>query len=105
MTLMMNCPMNFGSPETNKVMPTISTFFGIVIKMFFDDHNPPHFHAEYQGDMAVFDFRGNMLASDIRSRTAVRLIREWIDLHQTELTENWEDLQNGRGFRKIPPLT
>ncbi len=105
MTLMMNCPMNFGSPETNKVMPTISTFFGIVIKMFFDDHNPPHFHAEYQGDMAVFDFRGNILAGDIRSRTAVRLIREWIDLHQTELAENWEDLQNGRGFRKIPPLT
>lgn len=86
-------------------MPTISTFFGIVIKMFFDDHNPPHFHAEYQGEMATFDFRGNILAGDIRSRTAVRLIREWIDLHQTELAENWEDLQNGRAFRKIPPLT
>ena len=86
-------------------MPTISVFFGIVIKMFFDDHNPPHLHAEHQGEMAVFDFRGNILAGDIRSRTAVRLIREWIDLHQTELTENWEDLQNGRGFRKISPLT
>ncbi len=86
-------------------MPTISVFFGIIIKMFFDDHNPPHLHAEHQGEMAVFDFRGNMLAGDISSRTAVRLIREWIDLHNAELAENWEDLQNGRSFRKIPPLT
>jgi hypothetical protein len=56
-------------------MPTISVFFGIVIKMYFDDHNPPHLHAEYQGEKAVFDFRGNILAGDISSRTSVRLIR------------------------------
>lgn len=86
-------------------MPIVSMFFGIVIKMYFDDHNPPHFHAEYQSDMAVFDFRGNILRGDISSRTAIRLIREWIDLHQAELAQNWEDLQNGRGFQKIPPLT
>jgi hypothetical protein len=36
-------------------MPEISRFFGIVIKMFFDDHNPPHFHAEYSGDVALID--------------------------------------------------
>ena len=45
-------------------MPTISVFFGIVIKMYFDDHNPPHLHAEHQGEKAVFDFRGNILAGD-----------------------------------------
>jgi len=38
-------------------MPEISRFFGIVIKMFFDDHNPPHFHAEYSGDLALVDIR------------------------------------------------
>jgi hypothetical protein len=86
-------------------MPTISMFFGIVIKMFFDDHNPPHFHAEYQGDMAVFDFRGNILAGDIRSRTAVRLIREWIDLHQDALAKNRSNMEQGRAFDRIPPLT
>jgi Domain of unknown function (DUF4160) len=86
-------------------MPTISVFFGIVIKMFFDDHNPPHLHAEYQGEKAVFDFRGNILAGDISSRTAVRLIREWIDLHQFELIQNWNNMQQGIGFNKIPPLT
>jgi len=86
-------------------MPAISVFFGIVIRMYFDDHNPPDLHAEHQGEKAVFDFRGNILAGDINSRTAVRLIREWIDLHTAELAENWEDLQHGRGFQKIPPLT
>lgn len=86
-------------------MPTISVFFGIVIKMFFDDHNPPHLHAEHQGEKAVFDFRGNILAGDISSRTAVRLIREWIDLHQFELIQNWNNMQQGRAFEKIPPLT
>jgi hypothetical protein len=86
-------------------MPTISVFFGIVIRMYFDDHNPPHLHAEHQGEKAVFDFRGNILAGDISSRTAVRLIREWIDLHQFELVQNWKDMQAGKGFKKISPLT
>ena len=85
-------------------MPTISIFFGIVIKMFFDDHNPPHFHAEHDAEMAVFDFRGNILRGDISSRTAVRLIREWVDLHQPELERNWDEMQAGRGFRRIDPL-
>lgn len=73
--------------------------------MFFDDHNPPHFHAEHQGEKAVFDFRGNILRGDISSRTAVRLIREWVDLHQPELDSNWEEMQAGREFKKIDPLT
>lgn len=85
-------------------MPTISIFFGIVIKMFFDDHPPPHFHAEHQGEMAVFDFRGNMLRGDISSRTAVRLIREWVDLHQTELDENWRQMEAGKELHRIEPL-
>ncbi len=86
-------------------MPTISIFFGIVIKMFYDEHNPPHFHAEYQGERAVFDFRGNILAGDIRSRTAIRLIREWSDLHPEELKQNWDEMQAGKVFKRIDPLT
>jgi hypothetical protein len=55
--------------------------------------------------MAVFDFRGNILRGDITSRTAVRLIREWVDLHQEELNTNWVEMQEGREFRRIDPLT
>ncbi len=72
--------------------------------MFYDEHNPPHFHAEYQGEKAVFDFRGNLLRGDIRSRTAVRLIREWVDLHEADLRSNWDEMQQGKEFKKIDPL-
>lgn len=44
-----------------KEMPEISRFFGIIIRMFYDEHNPPHFHAEYSGKKAVFDFDGNVI--------------------------------------------
>ena len=42
-------------------MPEISRFFGIIIRMFYDDHNPPHFHVEFGGKRAKIDFRGNIL--------------------------------------------
>ncbi len=71
-------------------MPEISRFFGIIIRMFFDEHNPPHIHAEYQGQKAVFDLLGNVFRGELGSRTATKLVREWIDLHIDELRENWE---------------
>lgn len=85
-------------------MPEISRFFGIVIRMYFEEHNPPHVHAEYQGNKAVFDFQGNLTKGDLGSRTAVRLVREWIDLHVAELRQNWELAQAGRELRGIAPL-
>lgn len=59
-----------------KLMPYISMFFGIIIRMFYNDHPPPHFHAEYQGQRGIFDFDGNMTQGNLASRTAQRLIRE-----------------------------
>jgi len=50
-------------------MPEISRFFGIVIRMFYEDHNPPHLHAEFQGKKAVFDFQGNILRGDLAYQT------------------------------------
>ncbi|HEX7343545.1 MAG TPA: DUF4160 domain-containing protein [bacterium] len=57
-------------------MPEISRFFGIIVRMFYDEHNPPHLHAEFQGCKALLDFRGNILQGDLKSKTALRLIRE-----------------------------
>ena len=85
-------------------MPEISRFFGIIIRMFFDEHDPPHFHAEYQGSKAVFDFNGNVMKGDLNSKTATRLVREWIDLHINELREDWELARAGKGLKKINPL-
>lgn len=85
-------------------MPEITRFFGIIIRMFYDDHNPPHFHAEFGGKKVVMDFRGNVLQGDLGSKTAVKLIREWTDLHQVELAEDWELARASQEIKKIAPL-
>ncbi len=85
-------------------MPEISRFFGIIIRMFFDEHNPPHIHAEYQGQKAVFDLNGNVTRGNLGSRTATKLVREWIDLHVNELREDWELAQMGQNIKKVAPL-
>ena len=86
-------------------MPEVSRFFGIVIRMFYDEHNPPHFHAEYSGKKALFDFKGNVTKGDLGSRTATKLVREWVDLHVEELEENWDLAVAGKPIKRIHPLT
>lgn len=85
-------------------MPIISRFFGIVIRMFYDEPNPPHFHAEYQGQNALFDFNGNVLKGSLNSKTATKLVREWVDLHVAELEKDWRLAQEGKEISKIEPL-
>ncbi len=85
-------------------MPIVSRFFGIIIRMFYDEHNPPHFHAEYQGKKAVFDFEGNVIKGNLSSRTATKLVREWVDLHASDLEEDWELARAGNEIKKIEPL-
>ena len=72
--------------------------------MFYDDHNPPHIHAEFQGKKALLDFRGNILRGDLHSRTALKLVREWVDLSYEELLEDWELARQGKEIKKIEPL-
>ena len=63
--------------------------------MYYDEHNPPHFHAEYQGAL----IKGNM-----RSKTAFRLVKEWAELHGKEIEENWNLALNDQELKKIDPL-
>ena len=85
-------------------MPIISKFFGIIIRMYYDEHNPPHIHVEYQKHKAVIDFSGNILKGGLSSRTAIKLVREWIDIHLTDLEEDWNFAQEGQEIHKIKPL-
>jgi hypothetical protein len=85
-------------------MPEICRFFGIIIRMFFYEHDPPHFHAEYQGRKAVFDFNGNVMKGSLDSKTATRLVRDWIDLRLIDLEEDWELARAGKEVKKIAPL-
>ncbi len=85
-------------------MPEISRFFGIVIRMYFDDHAPPHFHAGYGGRDAEVGIRPiQVLHTDLPPR-ALSMVLEWAVSHQTALLENWERLRRGRAARKVPPL-
>ena len=84
-------------------MPEVSRFYGIVIKMFFDDHNPPHFHIEYQEYDATINIQNGIVKGEI-PRRALRLIFEWMDMHKEELMENWISLQSTGDYEKIEPL-
>ena len=85
-------------------MPEISRFYGIVIYMYFRDHSPPHFHAKYSGNEAVFLIEDLKLVRGELPRRALNLVLEWAELHQTELREAWQDAQKYDKIRTIDPL-
>ena len=72
--------------------------------MFYKEHEPPHFHAEYQGQQAEFDFEGEIVAGYIRSRTARSLIQQWARAHRVELDKNWKKMKAGSPLNQIAPL-
>lgn len=74
----------------NDAVPIISLFFGIVIRMYHDDHPPPHFHAAYQGFEAFVSIEtGEILAGRLPTKAA-RLVRQWALDHNAELMANWQ---------------
>jgi len=85
-------------------VPVVSVLFGIVIRMFYQEHGVPHFHADHQGDEASFTVDGRPLAGRISSRAARRLIAEWALAHRGELAANWNRMRAGRSPERIEPL-
>ncbi len=85
-------------------MPEISRFLGIVIKMFFDDHNPPHFHAVYGNYEATFAIATLELIEGNLPPRVQGLIIEWASLNQGNLEENWTLVKTKQTFKKIKPL-
>ena len=85
-------------------MPTISAFYGILIRMYFDDHPPPHFHARYGEHKARFAIAtGELLDGDLPAR-AERLVREWASLHRSELEENFRRCERRVPLTQVEPL-
>jgi hypothetical protein len=85
-------------------MPEVSRFFGITIRMYFDDHNPPHFHAIYAGSEAKVGIDPVMVLDGKLPNRAASMVIEWAALHQQELMRNWQSLQNQQPAEKIQPL-
>ena len=85
-------------------MPEVSRFYGIVIQIYFADHNPPHFHAFYGGESVEFDIhRLAVMAGHIAPR-ALGMVFEWATLHQAELLTLFDLAQQNQPIHKIDPL-
>ncbi len=87
-------------------MPVISSFYGILIKMYFGDHVPPHFHAaygEFEAQIRISDFG---IEAGYLPPKALSLVVEWASIHQEEIFKNWEKMSEGGNgtFNKIEPL-
>ncbi len=81
-------------------MPEIARFYGIVIKMFFSEHNPPHFHAVYGEYNGTFDLKTLEMTEGDLPVKAKSLIKEWAAQYQSELLKMW----NEQNITKLPPL-
>lgn len=86
-------------------MPEISRFFGIVIRLHFGDHHPPHFHAAYQGNEVEIDIRTLAVLDGRIAVRALGLVMEWTSLHQAELAAAWERAAAGATPGHIAPLS
>jgi hypothetical protein len=82
-------------------MPEISRFYGIIVFMFFNDHNPPHFKVSYgEFEANILIENGNLLNGDL-PLSKMKLVQAWAEIHKTELLEMW----NTKNFHKIKPLS
>lgn len=84
-------------------MPEISRFYGIIIGMFFNEHNPPHFHVKYEEYNAEITIKDGIVTGRL-PRRALNLVFEWLDMHRDELLENWKRGENCESFIKIGSL-
>ncbi len=85
-------------------MPEISRFLGIIIRMYWSEHNPPHFHAIYNENEAEIEISTlNVKAGKLPAKV-LGLVLEWAELHQSELLNNWNSLQTTKEYQKIKPL-
>ena len=85
-------------------MPEVSRFFGIVIRFFFNDHDPPHFHAVYGEYEALIEIETLSVYRGEIPRRALALVLEWAALHRDELRRDWQLARSGRPLEPIAPL-
>ena len=84
-------------------MPEVSRFYGILIKMNWNDHLPPHFHAEYGEHEATFDFEGNVINGNLPPKQT-KFVGAWANLYNDELIASWELLKANKKPLDILPL-
>ena len=85
-------------------MPVISEFYGIKISMFWNEHMPPHFHAEYGGKSVIVDILNGVVIKGVFPFKQLKLVLAWCEIRRDELMRNWESAQGHDQLRKIDPL-
>lgn len=85
-------------------MPIISEFYGIKILMYWNEHLPPHFHAEYGKHKILVDIQKGTVIKGVFPFKQLKLVLAWAELHNNELMKNWENAKNHNEFIKINPL-
>lgn len=85
-------------------MPSVSDFYGIAIYMYYSDHAPPHFHAEYAGDEVEIEISTLRVRHGSLKRRALGLVLEWAQVHQQELLANWHLARQGNPLNPIAGL-
>ena len=88
----------------NKNMPELSRFLGIIIAMYYNDHNPPHFHVLYNEYDAEIEISNLTILEGKLPPRVLGLAMEWAELHKKELIDDWNLLQAGEKHNKIQPL-
>ena len=90
--------------KAGESMPLISDFFGISVSMYYDDHNPPHFHADYNDKKILVDIRKGRVLKGAFPSKQLKYVLAWADIHQDELMEDWELAKQDLPLKKIAPL-
>jgi hypothetical protein len=85
-------------------MPEICRFLGIIIVMYYKEHQPPHFHAKYGDQVGVFSIPDLKLIEGLLPKRVISLVLEWAFEHRDELLDDWELAMTKKPLRKIPPL-
>lgn len=85
-------------------MPEVARFFGIAIRMYFHDHEPPHFHAQYGEFEALVEIETLATLRGELPRRALALVLEWAAIHRQELRSNWESARSAMPLQPIAPL-
>ena len=88
----------------NLYMPEISRFLGISIAMYFDDHNPPHFHVKYNDFRAIISINDLKIIDGNLPPRVLGLVMEWAGMNKNKLVENWDMVKDTGKFFKIDPL-
>lgn len=85
-------------------MPEISLFRGIRITMYYNDHNPPRFHATYGSYKCLIDILNGCVMQGFLPARQLKLVLAWNELHRDELMQNWELAKENRSLNQIIPL-